>query len=460
MDTLFTLHEAVTNYGLLRAHGVPTKMLWFCGGHGICLTKPGDTGRIQRDTLAWLARYLKGRKSVDTGPGFEWLDQNGRSYSAPRWPLPAGTAAGRRRLGHALAGRGRRLGSRAGPAGLAGRDPALDRRPVRGRQGRQRREREDLAAALHRRGGGRPAGDDHLHRHGSDERRARARPDRGRRQRQGAGQPDHAAAGDARRPSAQPQPAARDRGGHDEAQLALHAAAGRPEHDLQHASAGGSVQFTKVHVTLPTAKVAASGPGVRSARRLAQPHGQSELQPASDRDAGARPPRPGGAGPAGGARGHDGARGGRGPLVVRRRAHRRLPDRATAPERAAAARGGHAAGGGAAALARARPRRHPAARAERGAGRARPRADEHGRVRRADDLRRGVHLDPRLGPALGPVPERWSARSTWWWRAAGRFASSRPAVPRIPRRSHTRSSPSCRTTLASAPRSAASARSA
>ena len=91
VDTLFTLHEAVTNYGLLRAHGVPTKMLWFCGGHGVCLTKPGDTGRIQRDTLAWFARYLKGRKSVDTGAGFEWLDQNGHSYSAPRWPLPAGT---------------------------------------------------------------------------------------------------------------------------------------------------------------------------------------------------------------------------------------------------------------------------------------------------------------------------------------------------------------------------------
>jgi ABC-2 type transport system ATP-binding protein len=89
VDTLFTLREAVTNYGMLRAHGVPTKMLWFCGGHGICLTNPGDTGRIQRDTLAWLERYLKGRKSVDTGAGFEWLDQNGHSYSAPRWPLPA-----------------------------------------------------------------------------------------------------------------------------------------------------------------------------------------------------------------------------------------------------------------------------------------------------------------------------------------------------------------------------------
>ena len=90
VDTLFTLREAVTNYGLLRARHVPVKMLWFCGGHGVCLTKAGDTARIQRDSLAWLARYLGGRTSVNMGPGFEWLDQNGRSYSAPQWPLPAG----------------------------------------------------------------------------------------------------------------------------------------------------------------------------------------------------------------------------------------------------------------------------------------------------------------------------------------------------------------------------------
>src|SRR5919201_3063576 len=31
-DTLFTLHEAIANYDVLRADGVPTKMVWFCGG--------------------------------------------------------------------------------------------------------------------------------------------------------------------------------------------------------------------------------------------------------------------------------------------------------------------------------------------------------------------------------------------------------------------------------------------
>jgi ABC-2 type transport system ATP-binding protein len=89
VDTLFTLHEAVENYDALRAHNVPVKMLWFCGGHGVCLTNPGDTGRIQRDSLSWLARYLKHQTHVHTGPGFEWLDQNGHSYSAPSYPLAA-----------------------------------------------------------------------------------------------------------------------------------------------------------------------------------------------------------------------------------------------------------------------------------------------------------------------------------------------------------------------------------
>ena len=44
VDTLFTLDEAVTNYRILRANKVPTKMIWFCGGHGACLTDPGPAG--------------------------------------------------------------------------------------------------------------------------------------------------------------------------------------------------------------------------------------------------------------------------------------------------------------------------------------------------------------------------------------------------------------------------------
>src|ERR687895_963383 len=40
-DTLFTPSEAIRNHELLRDNGIPLKMLWFCGGHGNCLTGAG-----------------------------------------------------------------------------------------------------------------------------------------------------------------------------------------------------------------------------------------------------------------------------------------------------------------------------------------------------------------------------------------------------------------------------------
>jgi ABC-2 type transport system ATP-binding protein len=89
-DNLFTLQEAVTNYTILRQDGVPVKMLWFCGGHGICLTNPGDTSLIDKDTIGWLDRYLERRHNVRTGPTFEWVDQNGTEHTAADYPLAAG----------------------------------------------------------------------------------------------------------------------------------------------------------------------------------------------------------------------------------------------------------------------------------------------------------------------------------------------------------------------------------
>lgn len=86
VDTLFTLQEAATNYELLKANGVPLKMLWFCGGHGACLSDAGDKGRVQTRTLQWLDRYLKGDTAVDTGPAFEWVDQTGKEWAASSYP--------------------------------------------------------------------------------------------------------------------------------------------------------------------------------------------------------------------------------------------------------------------------------------------------------------------------------------------------------------------------------------
>ncbi len=86
VDTLFTLDEAITNYRILSHNGVPVKMLWFCGGHGGCLTDPGDPDRIDDATLAWLGRWLKRDKSVKTGPGFDWINQDGERFTAKRYP--------------------------------------------------------------------------------------------------------------------------------------------------------------------------------------------------------------------------------------------------------------------------------------------------------------------------------------------------------------------------------------
>src|SRR5258708_11630502 len=65
-------------------------MLWFWGGHGICLTNAGDTALIDKDTIGWLDRYLLRRRTVDTGPPFEWVVETGSEHTARDYPLAAG----------------------------------------------------------------------------------------------------------------------------------------------------------------------------------------------------------------------------------------------------------------------------------------------------------------------------------------------------------------------------------
>ncbi len=94
VDTLFTLQEANRNALTLIGNEVPTKVVWFCGGHGLCtnnLLDDTDGKLITADTLAWLARYVKGDQNADVGPQFEWVDQNGQYYSSTTYPAPAGS---------------------------------------------------------------------------------------------------------------------------------------------------------------------------------------------------------------------------------------------------------------------------------------------------------------------------------------------------------------------------------
>ena len=105
VDTLFDLDQAHRNYMALRSRGIPLKMMWFCGGHGICTVEGdgavaiGDSDHVQERRLQWFDRYLKGKRRTRTGPAFEWIDQNGRWHRSGAYPLRrtgslAGTGAG------------------------------------------------------------------------------------------------------------------------------------------------------------------------------------------------------------------------------------------------------------------------------------------------------------------------------------------------------------------------------
>jgi len=91
VDTLFTLDEGIQNYRILRDHGVPTAMMWFCGGHGVCLTDGGDPTRVQTALINWLGRYVKRDTKIDTGARFDFVDQNGTEYTTDDYPVAAGT---------------------------------------------------------------------------------------------------------------------------------------------------------------------------------------------------------------------------------------------------------------------------------------------------------------------------------------------------------------------------------
>ena len=83
-DPIFPLEQSMINARMLEANGVPLKMIWYCGGHGTCLTPPGDDPDwVYRQTLDWMNKYVK-EDDVDTGPAFRWVDQNGDYYSSER----------------------------------------------------------------------------------------------------------------------------------------------------------------------------------------------------------------------------------------------------------------------------------------------------------------------------------------------------------------------------------------
>ncbi len=99
-DDLFPLEQSTINAGMLAANpnDVPVDVIWFCGGHGVCLDpqKPAVGGQpgiytLQSElnmesTLNWLDKYVNGNELVPTGPRFQWWDQNGDLHDSELLP--------------------------------------------------------------------------------------------------------------------------------------------------------------------------------------------------------------------------------------------------------------------------------------------------------------------------------------------------------------------------------------
>lgn len=97
VDTLFTLDEDITNFLVLQGNDVPVAMIWFCGGHGTCLTDAGEPDRVTLATNAWLDRFVKGDESVALPPALDLIDQHGEEVTFDEWPVAEGepiTASG------------------------------------------------------------------------------------------------------------------------------------------------------------------------------------------------------------------------------------------------------------------------------------------------------------------------------------------------------------------------------
>jgi ABC-2 type transport system ATP-binding protein len=90
VDDLFTLDEGIENYEALRHQGTTVAMAWFCGGHGVCLTNPGSAIEVGPLSLAWMQHYVARDSSAHVLKGFAFVDQDGTSYAASGYPLPAG----------------------------------------------------------------------------------------------------------------------------------------------------------------------------------------------------------------------------------------------------------------------------------------------------------------------------------------------------------------------------------
>lgn len=90
VDVLFTLQQSIDNAQAILAnpYGTPVKMIWFCGGHGVCLTNDGDVNPNLPSTFAWLDYYVKDGNTTGTPniPNFQYTDQFGNWFTSDYLP--------------------------------------------------------------------------------------------------------------------------------------------------------------------------------------------------------------------------------------------------------------------------------------------------------------------------------------------------------------------------------------
>ena len=95
VDVLFPLQQSLDSAQTIlgNPYGTPTKVVWFCGGHGVCLDpiNEGSGTLLQLDALAWLEQYVAGTGTLaDAIPNFQWFDQLGDLYTSSLLPYESG----------------------------------------------------------------------------------------------------------------------------------------------------------------------------------------------------------------------------------------------------------------------------------------------------------------------------------------------------------------------------------
>ncbi|MCH9735453.1 MAG: peptidase S15, partial [Actinomycetia bacterium] len=83
-DGLFVLEQANQNGEILTANEIETKMIWFCGGHGLCLNPVNEAQQatVVASTMSWMDQHVKGLEPPINIPNFQWFGQLGGHFKS------------------------------------------------------------------------------------------------------------------------------------------------------------------------------------------------------------------------------------------------------------------------------------------------------------------------------------------------------------------------------------------